>query len=389
MRYLVDIAEEYGLSRIVSRAMERQDVQGVLVDIDPLWLASWRAMTLGQLDSRTLDEWFYFYRRFVESLPSDGPFGGWSGREGLSTATRVDLSWRPPDWDSWSQARGLPDQSPPLIVKVILSPNASPVTEGFGEERLRVVFETRPLARLSYGPKSFTRPLLGGISVGTIKGVAGTLGGVVRDAGGRRLGLTCSHVLPLSSLAVQPASTDSPRAKRIGHVTLASSLTPSPPGCKCSPYDPNCKFNEIDVSAVDLDEDIPSLEEVFSIGRITGATPASAMAPTLAVEVAGRTSGYRALQVGCAVAAFKFSDNLGTVYCFKNLFEVRWPSFSRLLLGRPISAGDSGAWVCTQGKTGTEWCGMVLGDDRVQGYACLSSSVEDWLRSNGFQTEWA
>jgi hypothetical protein len=184
--------------------------------------------------------------------------------------------------------------------------------------------------------------------------------------------------------ADQPAMRDNRASKRIGSVAIASPLEVSPPGCKCSPYDPDCKFNEIDIAAIEIDTNIVSSHEILGIGRISDRAQKSEMAPTLDVDVAGRTSGYRALEVGGVTAAYKFTDSSGNVFCYKNLFELRWPSFGRLLLGRPISSGDSGAWVCAQGKTGTEWCGVVVGDDRLQGYAALSENIGNWLKDNGY-----
>lgn len=75
---------------------------------------------------------------------------------------------------------------------------------------------------------------------------------------------------------------------------------------------------------------------------------------------------------------YRFRSASGEYYCFKNLFELRWPSSWRLLYGSPVRQGDSGAWVCNPNSAGWGWCGMVIGGDRLIGYAQYSESVQEW-----------
>jgi hypothetical protein len=157
---------------------------------------------------------------------------------------------------------------------------------------------------------------------------------------------------------------------------------PAVTAAACNPYHGGPP-RQIDAAIIEI-SDAKAQRIVLDIGRVDGVTPKRKLSTGVQVEVSGRTSGYRRLTVGGIAATYRFSDDNGNFYCYENLFEVRWPSFTRLLLSRPVQGGDSGAWVLVEGESGTEWCGMIVGDDRVQGYATLSEELTMWLTARGF-----
>ena len=67
-------------------------------------------------------------------------------------------------------------------------------------------------------------------------------------------------------------------------------------------------------------------------------------------------------------------------YCFRNLIQLSWPRFYQLFKGRPVRGGDSGGWIRSPDANGMGWCGMIVGDDRLHGYAIYSAAIEDWWR---------
>jgi hypothetical protein len=377
MDYLRRLAEGYGLREIADRALERKDVQGIVVDINSFWLDAWIAHQAG-LDDRW-EDWVTRWGHFACSPPF------FPELEALSTAGRLDLNWKPRQWEMISHRLGLrsPDL-PPLEVKICLIPGSEPSENlVFQDTRLTVRLETRPLARLASDPKAHARPLLGGVSIGAAPSLAGTLGGILRDASGKSFALTCDHVLANQSVVYQPAQLDSSSASRVGTVITTSGLQPVTRGGICNPYNPAVAVNDFDIALVELDQNILT-PEVLDIGPLHGRTPKISMAPSLAVEFTGRSSGHRSLIVGGLAVAYSFRNSSGQSVCFRNLFELKWPRFSRLVLGRPVKSGDSGAWVCTQGASGTEWCGVIMGEDRLHGFAMLSESIEGWLAGHGY-----
>jgi hypothetical protein len=219
------------------------------------------------------------------------------------------------------------------------SPGAEKNREGlfsFSEERLPVVLEPRPLARLAANPRAKFRPVVGGVSVSTGVAPPGTLGGVLHDNNGNSFAVTCHHVLTQQSIAEQPAQLDSSSAARIGTVVRSTGLISAGAWSTCNPYDSSVPMNELDISLIELDPGILSDLEVLDIGPIQGRTPKTALAPFLNVEVTGRSSGYRALETGGLAVVYRFRDPSGQTYCFRNLFQLNWPSFGRLILGRPV-----------------------------------------------------
>jgi hypothetical protein len=202
---------------------------------------------------------------------------------------------------------------------------------------------------------------------------------MLKDASGNFYGLTCSHVVDQNAGVDQPAQIDNHSSgaiigKRIAGTTL--NVCASTPTTPCNCWSGGKPVNEVDAALIELDPTTSCKMEVLDIGQISGIR--SNFMPPLAVEMTGRSSSNRQLHVGALVLAIRLTDHKGKSYCFTNLFEIKWPSFARLVLGRPIQNGDSGAWVCAPSATGFDFLGMVIGGNRTVGYANLSRSLEDW-----------
>jgi hypothetical protein len=135
---------------------------------------------------------------------------------------------------------------------------------------------------------------------------------------------------------------------------------------------------------VELDGGISSSTEVLDIGWIDGVTPDYEVGPSMAVEFTGRTSGHVDVMIAALNVEYEFHVADGSSYCFEDTLELQRLR-QRLLTSRgPVRSGDSGAWVCTLGDAGTEWCAMVIGEDGIRGYAIYAVDVLRWLQSEGY-----
>jgi hypothetical protein len=112
---------------------------------------------------------------------------------------------------------------------------------------------------------------------------------------------------------------------------------------------------------------------------LSGITPKANVNPGTLVDMVGKESGLRTLEVGGLGITYRLRDTkTGNVYCFYHLFELRWPRWWRVLGGRPVQRGDSGAWILAAQASGTEWAGMAVAGDRLIGYAVFSENITDW-----------
>jgi hypothetical protein len=185
------------------------------------------------------------------------------------------------------------------------------------------------------------------------------------------------------ALAVdQPAQADNSKtAAWFGNSTAVSSLSRNP-AAVCNPWAASVAMNDVDVALVAVDPSVASSADVLDIGTISSITPRANLSPGQTVEFTGRTSGHKTVKVGGLAVVFRLYGN-GQFYCFRNLFEVRARSIWQLARSRPVRPGDSGAWVCNATSGGFGWCGMVIGGDRISGYAVFSQNIETWCNSLG------
>ena len=383
MEYLRTFAEEYGLRDIVEVLAGRPNIQGAVLTLDDWWLRAWRLEDTGR--GEDWDRWRSFWRHWG---PTPFPLAGADlGNDSSPWIPRrkPDLYWRPPYWDEFSHVAGLPDDWLPLRLVVCLHPPKSSEDATFPElprSRLPVIFDVRPLARLSASQRTSVRPVVGGISLGAGKSSYGTLGGIAEDQSGQRFAMTCAHVLSSSQTVNQPALRDDRHATVIGTTAHSLALQPCPLPGPCSPYSNSPHVTSVDTTLVQLQDGVQSDLEILSIGPLSGVVSKNSMTPGQEIAFEGRTSGHRTAEVGGLAVFYRFQIG-GQTYCFRDLFEVRWRSLARMLLGSVVHAGDSGAWVCAETDQGPGWCGQVIGEDRRVGYAAFAQNIIDEWSSAG------
>ena len=378
MMYLREAAEELGLRNVLERVLDYEQVQGVVLTVDRLWLA----MKLRSADDRYFRMLRDFYRHGFPPYPLPAlPF----------ELEENDRNWTldadffrqpPPYWEEFSRYFGNDWKKPPIIVKVCVLPGENIERFQNIESNLPIIVEARPIASLSDSGPPLKRPLEGGLSIGDSSGSVGTLGGMLTGNDGKRYGVTCQHVLKQKGKVYQPALPDGGAAPHIGEVVwdLAAPLTDRK---ACNPYNSATrgqKIEALDVALVDIEDSITGTNAL----GIQAVAPASSLYPGLMIDLIGRTSGHRTLSVGALAVTYRFMNESGGYHCMHDLFEVRWPQFARTVLSRPISGGDSGSWVVAQGSKGPEWCGMVVGGDRVRGYATFAEHILNTTSAAGY-----
>jgi hypothetical protein len=390
MDYLIRFVERNEQVRsAIERATEYPSVQGVVLEIDPIWLKLWRLKeTFGEDMAQRIINNFDFFSPFnryswLEEFTQNSPY--WIPRRPLDEES---LSWRPENSNFYYRELWGRQYIPelPLILKICLYPTLSEEqtqVPDFPSVGIPIIYETRPPAVLSANPKKSHRPILGGVSIGVGQDV-GTLGGILKcSTSGKYYGLTCAHVTSNGNYVDQPAQVDGTPPSQIGKVSHFSTLNPSMPNIICNPYMQSFNLNEIDAALIELHPVIQSQLKILQIGQLTGITPKARLTPGQAVELTGRTSGYRTLEIGGLGICYKFQGQNNNTYCFRNLIELRYPSGVIPSISSPIQGGDSGAWVCIPSGQGYEFSGMVIGEDRRRGYAIFSEVIEDWWKSQG------
>jgi hypothetical protein len=152
----------------------------------------------------------------------------------------------------------------------------------------------------------------------------------------------------------------------------------------CNPYTNAPHIAEVDTALIGLSQGIAADLEVLAIGPLSGIVAKNSMTPGQSIEFAGRTSGHRIAEVGGLALFYRLMLG-GKTYCFRNLFEVRWKSVLRTMLGPVVRSGDSGAWVCAATNQGMGWCGQIIGEDRHIGYASFAANTVDAWKKAGRQ----
>ncbi len=400
MRIFRSVLQNEALRKVVAELAEHPAVHGIVLDLDPWWdwarRVRWVLLSRGHseasvfdvLEARTTRPWPGSYYGFpllpdleVDELDFAPP------------AQESDLAWVPPPRLFSSPFPH--KESIAFVLRVALLPPAQrrsreETRPQHSPSPVRVAFEVRPPAELYASPLAPHRPLVGGISVGTTD-MAGTLGGILEDAGGRRYGLTCAHVCAAGERAFQPAQGDSPGGGAVGIVTRASTLRTSVSPGPCNPYAGGAgALNAVDAALIEVDSSTTSQLSVLGLGPVTGVAPRDSLDPGEVVAVAGKQSGLHSLYVGGLALAYRLrvltareGKPVVEYASFRDLVVLEWASKLRTVLGWPIRKGDSGAWVLRPSAAGHEWCAVVVGGDWARGYAILSENVSEWWKSLG------
>jgi hypothetical protein len=344
-----------GLTALVEAVGANAAAQGVVLDVNPFWLAAYRMARAG------LTPWLLEHQLFLPSLLSLLPDDLLSLEAVEGDA--IDFMWR--DVTGWVEtatrrvfhdSRDYAKSTLPFLVKILARPIGPEQAEArallvrlAASQTFPTIVETRSPGTLALAPGDRC----------TARGTPGTIGGFLRDRRtGDVYGATCGHV----------AGTNAQVTVASQHVgTCVHSQPPKqlPAGQLCTRNCPNATrldFALIDVGCATVTNAVKGLaSQIASRQRI-------------ALRTGSSVQGYEV--GGVAVTYCPGSSNV----CFENLFEVRPPSSSGVLNPRvravfatvPVQ-GDSGAWVET--VPGAEWCGVLVAADSSMGYALEADDV--------------
>lgn len=383
MKYLLDAAREYGLDQITEQALEYPNVHGVIVDLHPFWMKCYKRHLMFPNEDSDLRYWldpryWYDYIRHGVMPPAINSIWHDDYYPYFQTTVPMNIRWRPDHWKEFLGNRSN------LVVRIQLLPGSPSIRFEQKDNRVTIMQEYSAIPQLSTSDRKQLRPLEGGVSIGHETTPAGTLGGILVDQKGERYGLTCGHVISKKDDTVdQPSRNEKKPSGSIGRCVYT--ILPKPNnGAKCNPQN-RAVLNDLDIALIHLEPDLPSNYSIVNIGKIVKHTPSIELGTDMLIEFNGRTSGHKTLVIGGIGATQQIANATGETCCFKNLIEIKQPVLTDLLISRPVSGGDSGAWVIVNGNSGLEWCGMIVGENRQSGYAIHSEDIMANLESQGFQ----
>lgn len=349
LRFVAERVE--GLNQFIDVASEYKLLQGVILDINPIWLTAYRLRQAG-LDPNFLNRLPFgpdcFPNAILETLLAPGP----------NLDQYVDFDWNSDVVENWHYAtfgRSF-DKNSPFLVKAITFPMSGPLD---GETRYALlqlvrqspfpaILETRAPARLILSAGDRCDPKSGGY---------GTIGGFLSDQRtGTVYAATCGHVVTCGGVSVHGAL--------IGQCMHGQAPTALTVGQTCNR---TCaSMTRLDFALIDIGNASVS-NTVSSI--------AAMITPTEAVTLSGATTGASSYEIGGACMVYKIGGA-----CWDNLFEIRPPSGAGILSPR-VSAliatvpkpGDSGAWV--ERAISHDWCGVLVASDHAAAYAIEAETV--------------
>lgn len=345
-----------GLAGFATEAAANPVTQGVVLDVNPIWLAAYRVARAGlRADAFDMLHWslwpVFLWEQLAlsETVEGDTIDFGWTDKAG-----RVENLIRNLMED---YHKPIPTSAFPFVVKVI----ARPVDTELADARARLVtltasqnffslVETRPLGSLAASPGD---SCLAGA-------VPGTIGGFLRDLNTADVyAATCGHVASKGT-GVTVSGT------HIGVCCHSHAPSQLAPGQSCSPACAGA--NRLDLALIDVGN-------VTVANMVTG--KAVQIASRQSIVMRGGMSGVNPFEVGGVVITYcPGNSNV----CFENLFEVRPASSGgilnprlRTVLATVPTQGDSGAWLET--SSSQEWCGVLVAADSLMGYALEADDV--------------
>ena len=385
MRCLAEFLSNSYVQTIIAACRESRAVQGILVEVHPVWLRAWR---IGESFNPTdpaqgykeaAREGVYARSRYLAYPLELNLLRPWLPFRALTAA---DLKWRPQTWGEWDRRNTY--SLWPVVMRICLYPSYGPergAPPEFKGDGFRIIYEVRPIARLYSSPKDQHRPLLGGVSVGVDSTYAGTMGGILKDAKGRYFGLTCAHVTGSAKNVEQPAQIDR-RGNVFGHVVLTQLPPPFPshaPKVKAVQQQYAAK---VDAALVAIDPGgTPPKLEVLKMGKVTDLVALDDIGQDEELQLTGRTSDWQLVQRSSVSPFYNLANMMtGDEYCYENALIFREPSGAV-----PAQPGDSGAWLCKEVGTDYHWAAMVVGGDRQLGVAVAAHELKTWWEAAGYQ----
>ena len=344
-----------GLNGFVEAASRNTVTQGIVLDINPIWLAGYRMMRAGLRASALDTPWTFWPNPFIDDVIRAESFAG--DYIDFRWIDKTDLVENLTRYLFKNFHKKLQSSTLPFFVKVI----AKPVNSNFAEQRQALVdlatsqnfvalVETRPLGVLAGSPGDKC----------IANNVPGTIGGFLRDGStGNIYASTCGHVV---SVGTSVCVSGNP----IGTCSHSHAPTQLLQGQPCNKYCPST--NKLDLALIMVDH--PAATNV-----VTGV--ASQIASRQSITLRGGMSGIQKYEVGGTVLTYSPGNSN---VCFENLFEVRPPSTGGVISPRVRNfystvptQGDSGGWIETVSPA--EWCGVLVAADSLMGYALEADDV--------------
>lgn len=329
--------------------------QGLILDLNPIWLAAYRIDAAGLSRELLGDDFDPILGRAAPVLDAIGIERDPRGE--VDYGRRFDSATR---WTRMVFGYKKEPLFTPYLVRII----ARPVL--VGEEKLfdaraalsdiardapfPAVVETRAPARLI---------LAAGGSLTTSRGLRGTLGGFLQDLDGdRHYAATCGHVLDVGErIAGEPNLAPCVHAWR--PVVLEGSS-------RC--YAGCTTMTRLDLALVELPDPIFAANDAKAVAEVVYQGDL--------VEMHGGASGARRYRVGGACVGYEIGGA-----CWDRLYELRPPIRSgvvppgvQVMASPPPDNGNSGAWVI---RDRNDWCGVVVAADELFGYAISAGVVLD------------
>lgn len=354
LRQYVDRVE--GLMAFVEAAASNPVAQGIVLDVNPIWLAADRMARTGLRPDAFDMHWSLWPVLLMESLfPSETVEGdaidfGWTDKAGRAENLTRNLM---EDFHKPISPSALP-----FIVKVIAKPVGTEQAEARAQlvaltasQNFFALVETRPLGRLAVS--SGDACLAGN--------VPGTIGGFLRDLNtGDVYAATCGHV-------VSKGTKVTVSGRHLGICSHSHPPIQLMAGRSCTPA---CQgANRLDLALIDVGN-------ATVINTVTGV--AAQIASRQSIVLRGAITSGNTFEVGGLVITYGPGNSN---VCFENLFEVRPRSSGGILNPRIRTAfatvptqGDSGAWLET--SSASEWCGVLVAADSLMGYALEADDVK-------------
>jgi hypothetical protein len=336
-----------GLNSLIEQVAKNPVTQGVLLDINPIWLWAYRLSRAG-LRPEHIYDWFldriWAPPISLESIEGDAIDFDWN--DALGVVRHFTDNWI----NQYENNDSIPDSMLPFIVKII----TKPVTSEYFETREQLVelarrqnfftiVETRSLGRLAASSGDAC----------LANGVPGTIGGFLRDQNtGIVYAATCGHVAAKNAQVTVNGNI-------LGVCLFSHPPRPLPTGQPCTHGSLNA--NRLDLALIDLGNSSPT-------NIVSGL--ASQIASHQKIVLRGGMTQVNTFEVGGLMLTYcPGNSNV----CFENMFEVRPVSTGGILNPSVRTAfstvptqGDSGAWIET---IAGEWCGILVATDHLMGYA--------------------
>ncbi len=371
MQELIQFAQSQSVRKVVEWATKQSMVQGVVAEYRPIWFKLFGDELLTSEERRDL-----WHRSDRLPYPYDLCCGyGFDDECRRGTPVAIVA-------ERWKRLFGNLER---YQLRICLLPSSGQDSQSLPElleTSLTVVFEERPISRLSTGVGLRT----------TAGSTEGTIGGLVRSSlNDEWLGVTCSHAVPYgASVAITDESGGyrtffhrmmqaSPELQVEGHCIRRTELIELSPNSTCNPYGQLDTSNEVDIALVGAEFSSLTSSSIERYDRPV-ALKASATSHQHATMLAA--DDRRDVRIGGLAIYYTLagpsSDPLNTpTYCFKNLFEVLAAPYAP----KPVNFGDSGSWIMRPGQSGDEWYGVVLGSDDLRGFAMFAETVDAWINN--------